>query len=770
MSDFVYQILNHDWFTFAVECVVMASACAACLAAVVLAVRLTTGRWLAPRYRHALWLVVALRLFVPVAPESRFSLHRHWLDALTAYTDSASVSEESADQELAPVPAPTFDLSAEASQPVIPAGFVPGAPVPIEDFWSPKAPDLVNSAAAVVGNHAIVLLVLAWPVGMILTAGWIGLATWDCRRQMRAFKGTCDGRLLAVLDSCQKALRVRRRVELVLVSGLGSPAQVGLFRPRILLPEDVARDFSEDELRHILLHELAHVKRWDVAINMLLSLLQVVYWWNPVFWFVRSRLKTERELACDALVVGVIGAARSTSYGHTLIRIVERLSEAVADSWSPPAAAPGLISFLGRAAALKARLRHLPRSTAGNSRKAQIAAWLVMGVLVVTGLTDAKSDTNGAVPVIETSFKLPQSVTWSVAPTIDQPRVTVVYDCGAVLDRFVREEHVTREVARLEIISILKPSNAGPLSQYSSADGDAPTTEGADREQTGMPRADKPTVTTGGTRELSCEWQEDRLVCRGPQPVLASISNALKAWQEHGLLQISCSVQQIESSIDVLNKLGIQGGQVVSPTDGDELELPESAGDAAFRPQRGAAVQVRSATLTERRTPVYLKVLDPASVQRLRTFVQGDARASLLMSPKVTVFQGQPASIYDLVHRPYVVGLHSTGEEAPAARLKTVAEGLQYRLLAFANAETDRVRLQIGIVDSHVTDMTFTTVVGGPDDRPLTVQVPSFERRAYSVSAELSTSESLLLHPLEETAGHRRRYIVVTAMILTLGE
>src|SRR5882672_9153545 len=88
MSDFLYQILNHDWFTFAVECVAMASACAARLAAVVLAIRLAAGRWLAPRYRHALWLLVALRLFLPVAPESRFSLHRLWLDALTAYTDS----------------------------------------------------------------------------------------------------------------------------------------------------------------------------------------------------------------------------------------------------------------------------------------------------------------------------------------------------------------------------------------------------------------------------------------------------------------------------------------------------------------------------------------------------------------------------------------------------------------------------------------------------------------------------------------------------------
>ncbi len=749
MSDFLCQILNHDWFTFAVECVAMASACAACLAAVVLAVRLTAGRWMAPRYRHALWLVVALRLFVPVAPESRFSLHRLWLDALTAYTDSAFVSDQPADQELAAVPAPTFDAPAQPSEPVMPAAVVPGTLDYFGDFWSQEPHDLVKSLAAVVGNLVIVLLVLAWPIGMILTAGWIGLATWRCRRHMRALKGTNDGRLLAVLDSCQKELEVGRRVELVMVSGLGSPAQMGLFRPKILLPDDVARDFSDDELRHILLHELAHVKRWDVAVNMLLSLLQVVYWWNPIFWFVRSRLKTERELACDALVVGAIGAARSTSYGHTLIRIVERLSEAVADSWSPPAAAPGLISFLGRATALKARLRHLPRSTAGNSRKAQVAVWLVMGALVVGGFTDAQTE-GFDIPVVETSFNLPAGATWRIGPALkvdNQPLATTVYDCSVVLDRFVREQHLSRDLARKSITDILMPANAGAL---------------LDDEQ----------GTARERRRLSLEWQDDRLICRGPQPVVAAIAYVLDTWQQHGLQQICCFIEEIESSIDVVKELGLQGGEIIAPPLPEAPQSPAFAADGIFRRRRtNTTIQVRSATFTERRTPVYMTVLDRASVERLRSLVWRDARANLKMSPRVTLFQGQEASIQVLSQAsPFAVGLRAKDYEFYEPQFQTVSEGSQFRLAAVGNAETGHVRLQLGIVDSRIADVAVATVVRGPNEKPLSVQVPSVERRACDVSAELPSGASLLLQPLEERRDRRRNYIVITATILTFSE
>jgi len=323
--------------------------------------------------------------------------------------------------------------------------------------------------------------------------------------------------------------------------------------------------------------------------------------------------------------------------------------------------------------------------------------------------------------------------------------VTVVYEGGALLDRFERDEKVSRDGARTMISSTLTPW------KFTAAPG----------AETG--KSDK-------SRRLTCVWQDDQLVCHGPPNVVTATTRLLNAWCNHGLQQISCEFQRIESPVDVVNKLGIPGGDIVS-AEGNKLEQATPATDSLFRRrQTDSPFDVRAITSIEWQYPVYLKVLDGASVQRLREFVQGDRRASLKMSPKVTVFQGQQAFIQDVVRRPFVVGLKSADGEAPTPQIKIVPEGSSISVVAIANAQTGRVRIQIGIGDSRIIDVSTATAASGPNDKPLSVQIPTVENRAYNIAAELASGESLLLHPLEETTKHRRSYILITPRIVTPAE
>ena len=77
------------------------------------------------------------------------------------------------------------------------------------------------------------------------------------------------------------------------------------------------------------------------------------------------------------------------------------------------------------------------------------------------------------------------------------------------------------------------------------------------------------------------------------------------------------------------------------------------------------------------------------------------------------------------------------------------------------------MRLNIGIGDSRIIDVTTARTVSGPGQKPLSVQIPTVENRAYNVTAELASGDSLLLHPLEDTARHRRSYILITPRIVT---
>ena len=74
----------------------------------------------------------------------------------------------------------------------------------------------------------------------------------------------------------------------------------------------------------IMLHELAHVRRRDTAINWLLVFVRAAHWWNPVFWLSAARFSTLREQACDAFVMRRLDQPRPRQYGELLLALAQR--------------------------------------------------------------------------------------------------------------------------------------------------------------------------------------------------------------------------------------------------------------------------------------------------------------------------------------------------------------------------------------------------------------------------------------------------------------
>jgi Tol biopolymer transport system component len=83
---------------------------------------------------------------------------------------------------------------------------------------------------------------------------------------------------------------------------------------------------TTEEMRYVFLHELAHLKRHDIYLGWLTSLLQVLHWLNPLVWFAFYRMRADRELACDALVLTRTGQDKSQEYGGAIVELVRRFS------------------------------------------------------------------------------------------------------------------------------------------------------------------------------------------------------------------------------------------------------------------------------------------------------------------------------------------------------------------------------------------------------------------------------------------------------------
>jgi beta-lactamase regulating signal transducer with metallopeptidase domain len=97
-----------------------------------------------------------------------------------------------------------------------------------------------------------------------------------------------------------------------------TPMLVGLFRPKIVLPE---REYSDAQLQAVLLHELTHLRRKDVLIKWLSCLACAVHWFNPIVWLVRREIDRACELSCDEAVIAKLDASGRQTYGDTLIYV-----------------------------------------------------------------------------------------------------------------------------------------------------------------------------------------------------------------------------------------------------------------------------------------------------------------------------------------------------------------------------------------------------------------------------------------------------------------
>ena len=105
------------------------------------------------------------------------------------------------------------------------------------------------------------------------------------------------------------------------------PMVWGFLRPIILLPVE-ADQWQTERLRAVLLHELAHIKRWDWTMLMVTQIMCAVYWFNPLVWFVAHRARIEAEQACDDQVLNA--GYQSTDYAQLLLDITRNVKIAKA--------------------------------------------------------------------------------------------------------------------------------------------------------------------------------------------------------------------------------------------------------------------------------------------------------------------------------------------------------------------------------------------------------------------------------------------------------
>jgi len=126
--------------------------------------------------------------------------------------------------------------------------------------------------------------------------------------------------MIDTLKRCRKQMGVHRPISLRLSRFAAAPSVCGLFRPTIIIPQNLLHRLKREDLRTILLHELAHIKRGDLWISLIQTILQIVYFYNPLLWVANVTIRKVREQAVDEMVLVAMGE-KAEDYPQSLLNI-----------------------------------------------------------------------------------------------------------------------------------------------------------------------------------------------------------------------------------------------------------------------------------------------------------------------------------------------------------------------------------------------------------------------------------------------------------------
>ncbi|HEX3670620.1 MAG TPA: M56 family metallopeptidase [Candidatus Cybelea sp.] len=244
---------------------------------------------------------------------------------------------------------------------------------------------------------------------------------------------------------------------------LSIPIAAGILAPAILIPRELFETLSGADLECTIEHELAHVRRGDVATNLVERLLEAAFFWNPWMHFVGRRLAAEREAACDDWAVHRLG--EPSAYASCLAQLGRRLQ-----SSSSPLLTP---SALGSQHSLVSRIERLMADRAPNESKLNYIA--VGGISMLVAILTFVLQTIVPMPAQATGLSANSGLT--VAATCANPNAEP-QALNAVAPNLPKSEWPTHKVTAIVVVKVTPAGKAARAAIYRSS-GDAKVDQAA---------------------------------------------------------------------------------------------------------------------------------------------------------------------------------------------------------------------------------------------------------------------------------------------------
>lgn len=256
------------------------------------------------------------------------------------------------------------DRHATESQPVPPAAI--REQIPARGVPSTLADDSLDAIRPWLPS-----IVACWMLGVVVLSFRPITGLWMLRRLRRRGLSPADPEMESVFQHLVRRLNLRDNVRLANSTLVRVPCVVGFLRPMVLLPLTSTTGLSSTQVEAMIVHELAHIRRYDHLVNLAQAVIETLLFYHPAVWWLSRRIRQTREHCCDDLAIAVY--PDRAAYAKALLRLAD-----------PPEAMPQPILAAGGGSLVERVRRITTGPSAGEELK---TSWLAGGIalLVLAG-------------------------------------------------------------------------------------------------------------------------------------------------------------------------------------------------------------------------------------------------------------------------------------------------------------------------------------------------------------------------------------------------
>jgi beta-lactamase regulating signal transducer with metallopeptidase domain len=198
------------------------------------------------------------------------------------------------------------------------------AALPLIAHFGANSAEIAKSEISLPSSWAFYVFA-AWLLIAAVGLVRIGVGFWRLRQLRRGCVRLEAAVLDPVLRKTLEEFDSSRPVAVCVSDRLRVPTAIGFVKPLVVIPSWAMRELTPTELNTILLHELAHLRRWDDWTNLVQKVLGALLFFHPAVWWIEKKLALEREMACDDLVLAQTASPRA--YAECLVSLAETMAE-----------------------------------------------------------------------------------------------------------------------------------------------------------------------------------------------------------------------------------------------------------------------------------------------------------------------------------------------------------------------------------------------------------------------------------------------------------